>query len=80
MMGWICIIAIYPIVKNVPLGGIMWLLAGGLLYSVGAVIYATKKPDPWPGVFGFHEIWHFFVLGGSACHFIVMLLYLVNIS
>ncbi|MCD8569633.1 MAG: hemolysin III family protein [Geovibrio sp.] len=78
-MGWISIVAIYPIVKNVPAGGVVWLAAGGLLYSVGAVIYALKKPNPWPGVFGFHEIWHIFVLAGSFCHFMVMLLYILNL-
>lgn len=78
-MGWISIIAIYPIVKNVPFGGVIWLAAGGIAYSVGAVIYALKKPNPWPGVFGFHEIWHLFVLAGSFCHFMVMLLYVLYI-
>lgn len=78
-MGWISIIAIYPIVKNIPAGGVIWLASGGLLYSIGAVIYALKKPDPWPGVFGFHEIWHIFVLAGSFCHFMVMLLYVLNL-
>ncbi len=78
-MGWISIVAIYPIVKNVPAGGVVWLAAGGLLYSIGAVIYALKKPNPWPGVFGFHEIWHIFVLAGSFCHFMVMLLYILNL-
>jgi len=78
-MGWISIVAIYPIVKNIPAGGVVWLASGGVLYSIGAVIYALKKPNPWPGVFGFHEIWHIFVLAGSFCHFMVMLLYVLNI-
>lgn len=76
-MGWTSIVAIYPIVKNVPSGGVVWLAAGGLFYTVGAVVYAIKRPDPWPNVFGFHEIWHIFVLAGSFCHFMVMLLYLL---
>ncbi|PLX66446.1 MAG: hemolysin [Denitrovibrio sp.] len=80
LMGWICIVAIYPIVQKVPVGGVFWLAAGGVSYTVGAVIYAMKKPNPLPGVFGFHEIWHFFVLGGSFCHFIVMIKYLVWIK
>jgi len=77
IMGWISVVAIYPIVINIPAGGVVWLVAGGVSYTVGAVVYATKKPDPLPGVFGFHEIWHLFVLGGSFCHFMVMLRYLV---
>jgi hemolysin III len=75
-MGWISIVAIYPIVKHVPFGGVVWLAAGGLFYTVGAIVYALKRPNPWPNVFGFHEIWHIFVLAGSFCHFMVMLLYI----
>jgi hemolysin III len=50
-----------------------WLLAGGLLYTSGAIVYATRRPNPFPRVFGFHEIFHLFVLGGSAAHFVFML-------
>lgn len=80
LMGWVCIVAIYPIVQTVPLGGVIWLASGGMLYSVGAVIYGMKKPNPWPGIFGFHEIWHFFVLGGSFCHFMAILLYILPMA
>lgn len=48
---------------------IAWLAAGGIAYTVGAVVYALKRPDPWPEVFGFHEIWHLFVLVGAGAHF-----------
>ncbi|HYG56491.1 MAG TPA: hemolysin III family protein, partial [Symbiobacteriaceae bacterium] len=67
-MGWLVVIAIVPLVRALP-GGFTWLLAGGLFYTVGAVLYATKWPNPLPRVFGFHEIWHLFVLAGSAAHF-----------
>jgi hemolysin III len=72
VMGWICIVAIYPLIKTMPTCGIFWLATGGLFYSIGAIIYAIKKPNPYPGKFGFHEIWHLFVIAGSACHYIVM--------
>ena len=49
-----------------------WLIAGGLLYSVGAVSYATKRPDPWPRTFGYHEVWHTFVVLAAACHFVAV--------
>ncbi|MCB2186190.1 MAG: hemolysin III family protein [Deltaproteobacteria bacterium] len=78
-LGWICLVAIYPLLQAMPLGGLLWLLAGGVAYSLGALIYATKKPDPWPGVFGFHEIFHVFVLAGSFCHFWVMVRYLIRL-
>jgi len=73
LMGWVCIVAIYPIIKSLTMEGLAWLVAGGLFYSGGAVVYALKKPNPKPGVFGFHEIWHLFVMAGSFCHFMVML-------
>lgn len=75
MMGWVIIIGIWPLVQSLAFGGIMWLAAGGIFYSIGAVIYGTKKPDPWPGFFGFHEIFHLFVLAGSLSHFWLMYLY-----
>ena len=53
---------------------------GGMFYSVGAVIYALKKPDLFPEWFGYHELWHLFVLAGSAAHFMLMLLYVLPMS
>jgi hemolysin III len=79
-MGWMALAAIYPIIKGIPLGGLIWLAAGGLFYSVGAVIYGLKRPDPLPGKFGFHEIWHLFVLAGSFCHFWMMFKYILYLS
>lgn len=75
-MGWIAVIAAPAIFRAVPAGGVAWLLAGGLIYSVGALIYGLKRPNLIPGVFGFHELWHLFVVAGSACHFWVMLRYI----
>ncbi len=53
------------------------LLSGGLVYSLGFLVYFFEKPDPWPGRFGHHEIWHLFVMGGSLCHYLFMLFYVV---
>ena len=69
LMGWLVIIAFYPLVQSVPLAGIVWFVLGGIWYSGGALIYALKKPDPLPGIVGFHAIWHVFVMAGSFCHF-----------
>ena len=52
--------------------GFILLLAGGVLHSIGAVIYARRRPAPWPTVFGFHEVFHLFVIAGIACHYIVV--------
>lgn len=75
-MGWAIVVAAAPLVRSLPSGALIWLAIGGLMYSLGAVIYATKKPNPLPGVFGFHEIWHLFVLAGSFSHFVSVLRYL----
>lgn len=56
-----------------------WIIAGGLSYTIGAVVYGLKRPDPYPGVFGFHEIWHLFVMGGTFSHFWVVYYYLPGI-
>ena len=79
-MGWMCLAAIYPIIKGIPWGGLAWLVAGGVFYSVGAVVYGKKRPDPLPGKFGFHEIWHLFVLAGSFCHFMMMFKYIMYLG
>ena len=55
----------------------MWLFGGGLAYTIGALIYAIERPDPYPQVFGHHEIFHVFVLAGSALHFVFMTQYVL---
>ncbi len=72
-MGWLAIVVVVPLVKALPPEGLIWLAAGGLFYTLGAVIYGLKKPNPFPGVFGSHEIWHLFVSAGAASHFLLML-------
>jgi hemolysin III len=73
--GWIAIVAIWPLSKAIALFGLIWIVIGGVFYSIGAVIYALKKPDPWPKIFGFHEIFHIFIVLGSISHFWVMYRY-----
>lgn len=71
VMGWLVIIAIVPVVRSLGPTNTLWLAAGGLFYTVGAVIYATKRPDPFPKIFGYHEIWHLFVLAGWGAHLVM---------
>lgn len=75
-MGWAVVVAALPLARALPQGSFIWLAVGGLMYSSGAIIYATKKPNPYPGVFGFHEIWHLFVMAGSLSHFISVIRYI----
>ncbi len=72
-MGWLVVVAIYPLARAVTAGSLIWLVTGGVFYTAGAVLYATKWPNPWPGRFGFHEIWHLFVMAGSSAHFAAVL-------
>jgi hemolysin III len=58
---------------TLPHEAVVWVLGGGMIYALGALVYALKWPDPWPRTLGFHEIWHVCVLAASACHFYVVL-------
>lgn len=73
-MGWLCVLAFVPIVHALPKAGFGWLLAGGIIYTIGGIIYALKLPifNSRHKNFGSHEIFHIFVMLGSLCHFIVM--------
>lgn len=72
-MGWLVVFALQPIIAGLGTHGTLWLLLGGLFYTVGAVVYTLKRPDPWPGLLGFHELWHLFVLAGWASHALMMI-------
>ena len=71
-MGWILIIRIVEAWSNMSQSNAAYLLLGGLAYSIGAVIYIMKKPNPLPNVFGFHEIWHVFVSLGFLFHYLLV--------
>lgn len=71
-MGWLAVFAIIPLRRALSAQGFFWLLAGGILYSVGGVLYALKWPGRDNPRFGCHEIFHVFIVLGSVCHFLVM--------
>jgi len=73
VMGWLCIAAIGQMLAVLPAWVLGWLIAGGVIYSLGAVVYVTKIFNFVPGVFGFHEVWHIFVLLAAAAHFVAVL-------
>jgi hemolysin III len=75
-MGWLCITAISEMLKVLPVGALVWLLIGGVIYTIGAIIYITKKLDFFPGKFGFHEVWHIFVILAALAHFIAIAVYI----
>jgi hemolysin III len=74
VLGWLAILTLPQIVRTLPWQGTLLLFLGGIFYTAGAFIFARRKPDPSPAVFGYHEIWHSMVIGGSACHYTVILL------
>lgn len=77
LMGWVVIVAIVPMIKTFSLVALLWLLLGGIFYTVGAVIYALKKPALPFKNFGFHEIFHVFVLLGSICQYYFVITYAI---
>lgn len=76
-MGWVCVLAFTQIINSLSPAAFGWLLAGGIIYTLGGIIYALKVPifDARHKNFGSHEIFHLFVMAGSACHFILMYVY-----
>lgn len=78
-MGWTCVLAFTQILNSMSTAAFLWLLAGGVIYTAGGVIYALKLPifNVKHKNFGSHEIFHLFVMGGSACHFVVMYVFVL---
>ena len=71
-MGWLCLGAVGQMLQVLSLPVLIWLTAGGVIYTLGAVIYITRILDFAPGRFGFHEVWHIFVMLGAVAHFIAV--------
>lgn len=82
-MGWTVIIAIYPMIKTFAslnaLGSLLWLLAGGIFYTIGGILYGLKWPHFKNKYFGFHELFHIIIMLGTLCHFIFIFCYLLYI-
>jgi hemolysin III len=74
VLGWLAVLAFPQLVRSLSAVEMTLLVTGGLLYTIGAVVLARNRPDPRPLVFGYHEIWHSFVVGASGCHFTLVLL------
>jgi hemolysin III len=74
VLGWLAAIAAPQLATSLSPVELGLLVFGGLLYTVGAVVLARKRPDPSPAVFGYHEVWHTFVVGANVCHFLLVLM------
>ncbi|HEY8523978.1 MAG TPA: hemolysin III family protein [Acidimicrobiales bacterium] len=73
LLGWLGAIATPQLLASLSAVELTLLVVGGVLYTVGAVVLARKRPDPNPKVFGYHEVWHTFVVGANVCHFLLVL-------
>jgi hemolysin III len=77
-LGWLAIVAGPQMVRGLSGTSIALLVTGGILYTTGAVVLARNRPNPSLRLFGYHEVWHSFVVGGSACHYVVVLLVILS--
>lgn len=76
-LGWVAVMALPAMLEGLGRAGFVLIVAGGALYSVGAVFYALHRPNPWPHWFGYHEIFHLFVIGGVTLHYVAIAFYAV---
>ncbi len=74
-LGWLAIFILGPLTQALPTAALLLLILGGLLYSIGAVIFGLQRPNFYPGFFGHHELWHLFVLAGGFSHFLMMVFF-----
>jgi hemolysin III len=71
-VGWVAVFVMPQVLHHAGIAALTLIVAGGLLYSVGALMYALKRPNPWPNVFGFHEAFHTCTLLGAICHYVAI--------
>ena len=73
-LGWLAIVALPELVDSLSTTELVLMVAGGLLYSAGALVFVLRRPDPRPRTFGYHEIWHVFMVAAVACHYAMITL------
>ena len=77
VLGWLAIVALPRLLREMTTAQSILMIAGGLLYTVGAIVFALRRPDPRPSTFGYHEVWHAFMVTAAACHYAMILLLLL---
>ena len=73
-LGWLVVISLPALLRGLDTAETVLVVAGGLLYSIGALALATNKPNPWPRTFGYHEVWHTATIAAAACRYLSILL------
>ncbi|HEX5901653.1 MAG TPA: hemolysin III family protein [Actinomycetota bacterium] len=77
VLGWLVVVVFPQLLREMSTAEASLLVAGGLLYTAGAIVFASRRPDPRPSTFGYHEIWHAFMVAAAACHYVMILLVLL---
>jgi hemolysin III len=77
-LGWVAVVALPQLLERLEPSALTLLIAGGLLYSAGAVVYARRKPDPLPSVFGYHEVFHALTIAAAACQYVAIAFFVVR--
>jgi hemolysin III len=79
-LGWVAVVALPQLIDRLHTSEVTLLIAGGLLYTAGAVVYARRKPDPVPTVFGYHEVFHALTLVALACQYVAIAFFVVRVG
>ncbi|HEY7659210.1 MAG TPA: hemolysin III family protein [Actinomycetota bacterium] len=77
-LGWLALVALPRLIREMTTAEVVLMVAGGVLYTIGAIILATRRPDPRPSTFGYHEVWHSFMVAAAACHYVLIVLVLTR--
>ena len=77
-LGWVAVIALPQLVSHLPATAVILLVVGGLAYSAGAIVYARRRPDPMPAVFGYHELFHALTIVAVSCQYVAIAFYVVR--
>ena len=78
-LGWLVVISLPALLRGLDTAETVLVVAGGLLYSIGALALATNKPNPWPRTFGYHEVWHSATIAAAACQYLSILLVVIGL-
>jgi len=71
-LGWVAAFVMPDLLHTAGVATLVLIVAGGVIYTLGAIVYATKRPNPWPGTFGFHEVFHACTLVAATCHYVAI--------